>query len=77
MTNLETLTKKYKKNRSAAKKVEYKSDAFFALLKEELEIKNEILENYGKDVLMEVLLGKTRKDGKFKTLNSKGNTYGN
>lgn len=75
--SLESLTKKYKKNLSSAKKVEYKSEAYLTIVKEALEIKTTILELYGHDSLMDVMLGKTRTDGKFKSLNSKGNGYGN
>ena len=75
--SLESLSKKIKKNLASAKKVEYKSEEYFNLQKEEAQIKTTILELYGHESLMDVLLGKTRTDGKFKSLNSKGNVYGN
>ena len=77
MKTLELLSKELKANYAKAKKVEYKSSEFNSLISQELSIKQEIMLNYGKDALLEVLLGKTRTDGKFKSLNSKGNGYGN
>lgn len=74
---LESLEKKLKKNIAQGKKVEYKSESFWKLVAEESQIKETIVELYGADALLDILLCKKRIDGKFVSKNSKGDTYGN
>jgi hypothetical protein len=62
---------------SKAKKVEYKSDEFWALMKQQVDLKKAYLEEYGADALAVLNMPRKRKDGLFKSLNSKGNGYGN
>lgn len=59
------------------KKVVYKSDEFWALAKQELEIKKVYLEAHGDKALTQLVMPRRRKDGLFKQSNSKGNGYGN
>lgn len=60
-----------------AKKVVYKSDEFWALLNQQLEIKKAYLEAHGERALTTLVMPRRRKDGLFKQSNSKGNGYGN
>lgn len=62
---------------SKAKKVEYKSDEFWALMKQQVDLKKAYLEEHGADALAVLNMPRRRKDGLFKQLNSKGNGYGN
>jgi hypothetical protein len=69
--SLESLDKKYKKNEKAGKKAIYNSIEFKALIIESLEIKKTILELYGKDALLDVIMPNTK--GCFKLKKSNGN----
>ena len=71
----EQLKKELKKIYIELKKIGWKSEQGKELAKKEVEIKANFIENYGKDALLKVLIGKTSSTGKL--LNSKGNGFGN
>jgi hypothetical protein len=59
------------------KKVVYKSPDFWILASQQVDIKKAYLAEHGKDALTLLVMPRRRKDGLFKSQNSKGNGYGN
>jgi len=59
------------------KKAEYKSEEYFAIVKEEYDLKLAYKEAYGDRALAKLVMPRKSNSPYFKSLNSKGNGYGN